>query len=280
MSNYYLPVYPHNGGNVPCLLLWFFDSRGGFLYQQTNATGSRIGQPNWVDQSVVDWFQLTNMQLTLQHGGPIPSLAFVHIPTNASQALQTQAGVDPSRQPGINDDFPLAQQAQGWCPDLRNDGSCPYGGQDVPFMAAITATPGLMALFSGHDHGDTWCYKWDKLLPGMTVAGNGVNVCFGQHSGYGGYGSWMRGARQVLVDEMMVREGVVETWIRLETGEEVGRVVLNETYGRDLYPVTRNTNSSCETCDYSSVTPMPGTAERKSMVGNSTSVSGNSTRKG
>ncbi|KAK3306160.1 Metallo-dependent phosphatase-like protein [Chaetomium strumarium] len=250
VSNYYLPVYAadchpgreRHGGCRPELLLWFFDSRGGFEFQQRDpATGDRVGKPNWVDTRVVDWFRETNAQLVRAAGGRvIPSLAFVHIPTNASLALQ-EKGVDPHRQPGIDDDKPLAQQAQGWCPDGVNDGSrCEYGVQDVPFMQAIASTPGLMALFSGHDHGDTWCYKWEGLLPGMTVEGCGVNLCFGQHSGYGGYGSWIRGARQVVVSLKGLEDLAVDTYIRLESGDAVGAVALNRTYGQDWYPATPN----------------------------------------
>lgn len=115
-------------------------------------------------------------------------------------------------------------------------------------MEAITSTPGVLALFSGHDHGDTWCYKWDDQLPGMSVNGNGVNLCFGQHSGYGGYGTWTRGSRQVLLTEDMLRDQEAETWIRLETGEVVGGVVLNSTYGEDRYPATEDTHTTCPTC--------------------------------
>lgn len=122
VSNYYLLVYPDKDATVPCLILWFFDSRGGFLYQQTSASGDGIGQQNWVDQSVVDWFKTTRDALTKQYQKALPSLAFVHIPMNASRALQTEAGVEPNRQPGINDDLPLAQQAQGWCSDGTNQG--------------------------------------------------------------------------------------------------------------------------------------------------------------
>lgn len=61
---------------------------------------------------------------------------------------------------------------------LISDQTCDYGGQDTPFMQAITTAPGLMALFSAHDHGDTWCYKWDKLVPGMVVKGNGISEYF------------------------------------------------------------------------------------------------------
>lgn len=60
-------------------------------------------------------------------------------------------------------------------------------------------------------------------------------MCFGQRTGYGGYGSWARGSRQVLVSEEGLAEGEVESWVRLERGEVVGRVGLNATFGRDAY---------------------------------------------
>ncbi|GIZ49637.1 hypothetical protein CKM354_001266600 [Cercospora kikuchii] len=259
VSNYYLEAFPHDGGDIPSLLLWFFDSRGGFYYQERDDEGQPIGQPNWIDQTVVDWFIKTNEELGSRYNKTIPSLAFVHIPTNASAALQTEVGVDRHRQPGINDDYILSPQAQGWCPDGKQ--SCPYGGQDVPFMQTIASTPGLMALFSGHDHGDTWCYKWKGLIPGMTIKGSGVNLCFNQHSGYGGYGSWERGARQILVREEDLKSLTVETWIRLESGKVVGAVTLNSTYGEDMYPATPNTKSHCPTCDYTIISAMPGTED-------------------
>lgn len=258
VSNYYLPVYDSTCSNentcVPELLLWFFDSKGGFRFQQTDETGGPVGLPNWVDSTVVKWWHETNRELVRAYNKTIPSLAFVHIPTYASYALQS-AGVDRYAEPGINDDYPLAPQAEGWCPDGRDDGTCSYGGQDIPFMQAITSTQGLMAVFSGHDHGDTWCYKWDSLLAGMNVTGNGVNLCFGQHTGYGGYGNWERGARQVFVTKDMLKALEVDTWIRLESGNVVGSVSLNATYGQDQYPATDNTQTRCPTCDYTVITP-------------------------
>ncbi|GAB1318196.1 Inactive purple acid phosphatase 16 [Madurella fahalii] len=252
MTNYYLPVYAANcDPEVECspeLLLWFFDSRGGFHFQRKDPeTGKRVGQPNWVDTRVVDWFTRTSSSLVSAAGRVIPSLAFAHIPTKASLALQ-KIGVDPHRQPGINDDRPVSQQGQGWCANGTNHEGCSYGEQDVPFMQAITTTPGLMALFSGHDHGDTWCYQWNGVLPGMTISGNGVNLCFGQHSGYGGYGNWIRGARQVVVTLEKLADLAIDTYIRLESGATVGAVTLNETYGRDLYPETPNDKTNCPSC--------------------------------
>ncbi|KAK0648216.1 Metallo-dependent phosphatase-like protein [Cercophora newfieldiana] len=256
VTNYYLPVYGADclsaiaGGCTPELLLWFFDSRGGLLFQQTDAsTGKPVGQPDWVDRAVVEWFQQTNGKLVNDAGHTIPSLAFVHIPTNASAAFQN-SGVDQHLQPGINDDIPLSSQGQGWCSDGTDGAGCVYGKQDVPFMAAITSTPGLLAVFSGHDHGNTWCYRWDSRLPGMDIKGNGVNLCFGQHSGYGGYGNWIRGARQVVVSLDKLKESVIDTHIRLESGDVVGSVMLNSTYGEDWYHATPNDRTRCPSCVY------------------------------
>ncbi|KAI1305623.1 Metallo-dependent phosphatase [Xylaria venustula] len=254
VSNYYLPVYDYGCADettcIPQLILWFFDSRGGFLYQQKDAEGNRVGQADWVDTSVVEWFSQTSSSLTERYNKVIPSLGFVHIPTFASYALQ-EAGVDPKRQPGINDDLPLAPQAQGWCSNGTNDGSCTYGGQDTEFMQAISHTDGLIAVFSGHDHGDTWCYKWDTALPDLDVTpDNNVTLCFGQHTGYGGYGTWIRGARQVKVSKRGLAKFEADTWIRLESGDTVGRVSLNSTYGHDLYPKTNDTMTNCPTCEY------------------------------
>lgn len=265
VSNYHLPVYSPDCAARHCapeLLLWFFDSRGGAYFRERDSEGRRVAQPDWVDVSVVDWFRAENARIGAEFGGrTIPSLAFVHIPTNASFALQQERGtgsVHPNYQPGVNDDYPLAQQAQGWCADGRSDGGCAYGGQDVPFMQAIASTAGLIGVFSGHDHGATWCYKWDRLVPGMTVAGNGVNLCFGQHSGYGGYGSWIRGSRQVRVSRAALRHGwQAETWIRLESAAVVGHVTLNATYGRDWYPATPNDKTGCPTCNYTVISPGP-----------------------
>ncbi|KAJ6442883.1 putative inactive purple acid phosphatase 16 [Purpureocillium lavendulum] len=258
VSNYYLPVYPRKCCRRDCgspeLILWFFDSRGGNYFQEHRADGSAVPQPNWVDESVVRWFEETSAGLAAQYGRTIPSLAFVHIPTNASLTLQTEGGpgggIDPNREPGINDDYNLAQQGQGWCANGTADGTCAYGGQDVPFMRAMAATQGLIGVFSGHDHGDTWCHRWDGLVPGMAVAGTGAALCFGQHSGYGGYGDWVRGSRQVRLslETLRERKWEAETWIRLETGNVVGAVTLNATYGTDVYPATPNDKTYCTTC--------------------------------
>ncbi|KAF4455798.1 hypothetical protein F53441_1997 [Fusarium austroafricanum] len=236
-TNYYLPVYPSNCTDTntddctPSLILWFFDSRGGNYYQ-----GSYQG--NWVDQSVVDWFNETSIELNDKYNKTLPSLAFVHVPINATVALQTEIGIRKNYQPGINDDPPVFQQGAGWCSNNDPEETCDYGGQDVPFMEVLVSVPGVIGLFSGHDHGNTWCYRWEGKLEGVPVDGNGMHLCYGQHSGYGGYGDWIRGAREVIVTEELLKKHEVETYIRLESGAEVGRVMLNSTYNKDYYPAT------------------------------------------
>ncbi|KAI5247519.1 Metallo-dependent phosphatase [Aureobasidium subglaciale] len=235
VSNYYLPVYG-NDSAVPEFLLWFFDSRGGNYFQQKSVAGNSVPQPNWVAQSVVNWFTQTRSALEKKHNRVIPSVAFVHIPVNAMAAFQA-TGVDMNREPGINDDKPLAQQGyasgQG---DVRGT-TFSYHGQDIPFMQALLDTKGLKAVFSGHDHGDDWCFSWTSKLKGMNLTGNGLDLCFDRRSGYGGYGSWTRGSRQVVLQK---GKEEVETWVRLEDGNVSGKVTLNGTYGQDSYPAVRS----------------------------------------
>lgn len=59
--------------------------------------------------------------------------------------------------------------------------------------------------------------------------------------------------------EEMLEQWEVETWIRLETGDVVGDVMLNSTYNEVYYPATPDTHTGCPTCNYTVVSPMPGT---------------------
>ncbi|KAG5790741.1 hypothetical protein H9Q69_010206 [Fusarium xylarioides] len=247
-TNYYLPVYASNCSSncTPELILWFFDSRGGFYYQGG-------AQPNWVDKSVVEWFNETNADLREEHGKNIPSLAFVHIPVYASLMLQNN-GVDENYHPGINDET-VIQQGAGWCADKK--GGCDYSDQDLPLMQALVATPGVIGLFSGHDHANSWCYKWEDKVGDMDLPGNGINLCYGQHTGYGGYGDWIRGGRQIVVTQEGLENLEIDSHIRLESDEVVGSISLNSTYNTDSYAATLNQKTFLSIA--SSSTPTPST---------------------
>jgi hypothetical protein len=227
-GTFYIPVFPTSsklgkpGGpkddknEKPAFLIWCFDSRAGKAY----STGSAL--EDWVAPEAVEWTARTAAAMRTQWGGVLPpSLAFVHIPTNVSLLLQ-ETVVGPQYEDdghgkkvkfsGLNEDVPIASQdAEGYYNDE-------YTGADQPFIrmlrdvlgrkgpGGIPAPPlggheglsapgaleglahgpgaskdgGLFAVVSGHDHGDAWCAKgpdaWD------------ITVCFGKHTGYGGYG--------------------------------------------------------------------------------------------
>lgn len=236
VTNYVLPVFPSDPNiSVPAMLLYFFDSRGGNSYQQLDPNGNPIPIPDFVHPTVIDWFSTQKYLLLTRYGKEIPSLAFVHIPIYAMSAFQS-TGVDGHEEPGINEDNPLSPQS------ITNG---VYTAGDLPFMRALSTTPSLKAVFSGHDHGNDWCAKWDGSLPDLSVPGpaQGLAMCFGRHTGYGGYGSWTRGSRQIFLHEETL-ESQVETWVRLEDEKISGSVVLNGTYGGDWYPAVEDTKTN------------------------------------
>jgi hypothetical protein len=190
-GTFYLPIYQTASSATPSLLLWFFDSRAGKAY----GTGAAV--EDWVADAALAWAQqsVQAMRHTWKHLPP--SLAFVHIPTNVSRVLQdtiiTPAnGDDSSTQdpsapglkfPGLNDDVPLAaQDSEGYYHES-------YEGADRPFVRFLEqelgstkgGDGGLIALVSGHDHGDAWCARGPAKAD--------IIVCFGKHTGYGGYGT-------------------------------------------------------------------------------------------
>ncbi|KFA50099.1 hypothetical protein S40293_06375 [Stachybotrys chartarum IBT 40293] len=251
-TNYYLPVFgsdcPSGCGCTPEIILWFFDSRFGHEHDERDDEGGFIFRPNWVHERVVEWFQVENERITTKFGKTIPAITFVHMPFKAYMTIQSENGIDPRRNPGMNQDY-YTGQADGWCAD--GTPGCAYGGQDIPFMRAVSSTPGMIGVFVGHHHGNSWCTKWTSdTLPEYVVQpeGEGLFLCFGQRTGYGGGGNWQRGSRQVLLETDKIARGEVETWIRLENGEVVGAVSLNATYGEDLYPESPTRETYCEAC--------------------------------
>ncbi|KAK1523038.1 calcineurin-like phosphoesterase [Colletotrichum paranaense] len=217
ITNYYVPVYEGDSKD-PILLLWFFDSRGGTSYQTDSDNMDDI--PNWVAPETAEWFTKTYDDLKDKHGRVIPSVAFVHIPPHVFLTAQ-QTNLDPAKFPGLNADSPLAIQGEG--------------GEDAPFVEALLEAEGLHSIYVGHDHGDSWCSTW----PGHD-AGLGAEapfLCFAKHTGYGGYGTWERGARMIKLSFTQGDDPdmSVESWVRMENEEIITRVTLNETYGQDTY---------------------------------------------
>ncbi|OBZ77295.1 putative inactive purple acid phosphatase 16 [Grifola frondosa] len=197
----------------PALVLWFFDSRGGFT---TGSNSTPV--PDWVDSSVAGWIQ---QEVAYMNAGWGPAdvvgrgnLAFVHIPPHAIQALQPD--LNSTQDPGLNADV-LGSGSTQATTDASND------GKDQPFWDALSEyVLNLHAVISGHDHGNEWC----KREPTKNVI-----FCFDKHSGYGGYSSagWGHGVRNIVFSSPKVSDAPV-TWIRMEDGETHARITLNAGY--------------------------------------------------
>lgn len=151
--------------------------------------GGRSPEIVYPDQ--VAWLQQTRQSHLAKWGGNVTALLFMHIPcAQYSEALGSKDGF-----------FGMAQD--GITPTVNDTG-----------LFDVLRDSGITATFVGHDHGNDFCGKVQ-----------GVWLCYGRHSGYGGYGSWRRGAR-VLQYCADVSKRSLETWVRLEDEAQIDRGVL------------------------------------------------------
>ncbi|KAF1966661.1 Metallo-dependent phosphatase, partial [Bimuria novae-zelandiae CBS 107.79] len=222
-SNYYIPVYTKEDGiDKLTMLLWFFDSKGGFKY---TGDGRDNGKPeNGVKSYVHE--DVSNLQHQ-NDGRYIPSLIFVHIPILVVHQYGRAIKYDTSLQPGVYGDSPDVQD----------------GELGISLLNTLAETPNILGVFSGHLHRNDWCWKWTRTPDSAPTQwpkaanGNGLNLCFGRHTGYNGYSNVMRGGRHIVIHQAALGgDNAMETWNRLEDGTISGKVMLNSTYGQDCYP--------------------------------------------
>lgn len=131
-----------------------------------------------VNQSQLDWFVETNYPTDL------PVIAFSHIPTN---------------------EFIFGQTCQG----DKNEGVATVS-YDAGFTNTLQAAGNVHFVGVGHMHGNDYCCS----LANQSM----LHLCFGRHSGYGGYGHWERGAR---IYELSFAHGSHFSWmsyVRMESG--------------------------------------------------------------
>ncbi|KAF8221591.1 Metallo-dependent phosphatase [Tricholoma matsutake] len=210
-GNYWVPVYLKEHDPAPVLVLWFFDSRGGF-----SPGANSTPMPDWVDSTVAEWIKTQTDAMNAAWGSAEQrgSLAFLHIPPHVVQNLQPT--LNSTRNPGLN-------------ADLLGDGSVQAttdpssAGKDDAFWNALNLhVKNLHAVISGHDHGNEWCSREPT---------KNVIFCFDKHSGYGGYSGtgWGQGVRNLVFKSPDPAAGV-ETWIRLENGDTRARITLDKNY--------------------------------------------------
>jgi len=210
-GTYWIPVFTHVNDRAPSLILWFFDSRGGFS-EGANSTAV----PDWVDETVADWIEEQTSMMDAAWGPASEnrgSLVFVHIPPHVIQA--TQETLNSTKNPGLNADILGSGSTQSSGPNENNE--------DQPFWDSLnTNVKNLHAVISGHDHGNEWCVREPTKQ---------VIFCFDKHSGYGGYSSdgWGHGVRNIVFNSPKPTDGL-DTWIRLQDGTTRARVTLDPSY--------------------------------------------------
>jgi hypothetical protein len=137
-----------------------------------------------IDTTQLDWYVKTRPLDT-----HVPVVAFQHIPSSVR-------------------DFSFeSTQCQGF----TEDG---VGGldNDAGIVEALSDAANVHFLAVGHNHGNDYCCRHTPSL----------HLCFGRHSGYGGYGRWDRGAR--VYQLQLNRTGGWmgwKSWVRMESGEVV-----------------------------------------------------------
>jgi hypothetical protein len=140
--------------------------------------------PEAIQGHQVEWYVSMSKALRQKANDQVlPSIAFFHIPL---------------------EEYNSSQKTN--CFGQADDGVTPVAESNGLFNA-FQKMGDVKATFVGHDHGNDWCCLYE-----------GIRLCFGRHTGYGGYGTWDRGARVIQLSQG--RGGVLEakTWVRMEDG--------------------------------------------------------------
>lgn len=160
----------------------------------------------------IAWFNQTMAARRRRFGGQVvPALVFIHIPLwEFADALKA------GRCFGDHDD--------GITPTVINNG----------LFGALEAAPEVHAVFSGHDHCNDFCCSF-----GSTRA---VSLCFGRHTGAGGYAcdGYALGTRIIDVSIAPTGAATLDTHVRLVNGTSIHAGPLDVELGA-VEPVAPHT---------------------------------------
>eukprot|EP01100_Stratorugosa_tubuloviscum_P000017 TRINITY_DN1001_c0_g1_i1.p1 TRINITY_DN1001_c0_g1~~TRINITY_DN1001_c0_g1_i1.p1 ORF type:complete len:403 (-),score=164.10 TRINITY_DN1001_c0_g1_i1:85-1293(-) len=151
------------------------------IFYILDSGGGRIEEALHIDQ--VNWYTNVSQTITTCAARTVASLSFIHIP--------------------------LLDYSDVYNPDLcfgMDDDGVFTVNYDSHLLNAFQKNADVLGLFVGHDHGNNWCCEKQD-----------VQLCYGRHTGYGGYGDWPRGARVIQLTENNL-SWTWKTWIRMENG--------------------------------------------------------------
>lgn len=91
---------------------------------------------------------------------------------------------------------------------------------DPGIVDAMSESTRVAFLGVGHNHGNQYCCPFSTW----------TQVCFGAHSGYGGYGTGDRGARvyELLMNDPAERKLDWRSWVHLENGESMDLISMEK----------------------------------------------------
>ena len=217
-SNYVLNIYhdhknPQQAHEIAARIV-LLDSGGGSLPQQIHSS-----QLTWLHQ----------IQQHRRRGHPAPTIVFSHIPTRQFRQSSTTSH----------------------CLGMHKDGVS-FLDRDAGLVDTLANDPNVLLLAVGHNHGNDYCCHYQQqptrtkntthyttimVDHNQQKGPSDLHLCFGRHSGYGGYGTWDRGAR-VYDLHWDFDTGNFVSWsshVRMENGSIV-----------DEYTPSRTNNTSYE----------------------------------
>lgn len=174
IGNFALTVKTASGGDGAAL--YFFDS--GIMAPEP------IGGYAWIHPDQVHWYVQQSRQYAERNGGPLPALAFFHIPFPEYEAAWTGDQVT-----GVHEESVC-------CPKVNTG-----------LFGAMVQMGDVVGTFVGHDHDNDYCGTL-----------HGIRLCYGRGTGYNTYGDQKRGARVIQLQE---GQRVFDTWIVQEDGSVV-----------------------------------------------------------
>ena len=177
VSNYWLEIFLSPPNNTPpssssssvATRIVLLDSGGGML-------------PEQITQSQLEWFTAQNNKNNnaAQHRR-VPVMAFVHIP-----AIQFTYTTHPR----------TSSDVKACYGDHFEGSSLATLQADAGLVPTLQQAGNVHVLAAGHMHGNSYCCRSSTSHRDDNSSSSSLlHLCFGRHSGYGGYGHWERGAR-------------------------------------------------------------------------------------
>ncbi|XEC93986.1 metallophosphoesterase family protein [Paenibacillus tarimensis] len=175
VGNYVLTVKAASGVHEAAAL-YFLDS--GMTAPES------VGGYEWIHADQINWYIGQSRLLRETSGGPLPALAFFHIPLPEYAEVWQKGTVKGHKFENIE------------CAKINSG-----------LFAAMVEMGDVMGVFVGHDHDNDYCGTL-----------HGIELCFGRISGFNCYGKLKRGARVIRLKE---GNRHFDTWIRQYDGEVV-----------------------------------------------------------